>query len=147
MQEDKDRKVFYTLRVCQSDAKLVGKREAAKEMEEPELWATYDVRDMIVFHEHDFEIFIDAPGGGRWYKELELNALNTVWNLLLDRPYADGGEEYSGRVATPGAPRRGPAPGGASSSSPTRTTSTSPTSPRTAPTGRTASPNPTPTTT
>lgn len=33
-QEDKDRKVFYTLRVCQSDAKLVGKREAAKKKAE-----------------------------------------------------------------------------------------------------------------
>jgi len=29
-QADKDKKVFYTLRVCQSDAKLVGKREARK---------------------------------------------------------------------------------------------------------------------
>jgi hypothetical protein len=30
VQADKDKKVFYTLRVCQSDAKLVGKREAAR---------------------------------------------------------------------------------------------------------------------
>jgi large subunit ribosomal protein L13e len=34
VQEDKDRKVFYTLRVCQSDAKMVGKREAAKKKAE-----------------------------------------------------------------------------------------------------------------
>ena len=34
------------------------------------------------------------------YKELEVNALNTVWNLLLDKPYQDGGQEHSGRVAS-----------------------------------------------
>merc|ERR1711939_121354 len=33
-QADKDKKVFYTLRVCQSDAKLVGKREAARKKAE-----------------------------------------------------------------------------------------------------------------
>ena len=27
-----------------------------------------------------------------------------VWNLLLDRPYADGGSEFSGRVAKDGEP-------------------------------------------
>jgi hypothetical protein len=34
------------------------------------------------------QVFIDAGGGGgsnACYRELELNALNTVWNLLLDR--------------------------------------------------------------
>ncbi|MEP1783061.1 carbohydrate-binding family 9-like protein, partial [Reichenbachiella sp.] len=31
----------------------------AAEMEEPHLWATYDQRDMVIFHENDFEVFID----------------------------------------------------------------------------------------
>ena len=28
-----------------------------------------------------------------------------VWNLMLDRPYSDGGSEHSGRVAKPGEAR------------------------------------------
>jgi len=52
----------------------------------------------------DFEVFIDAIGSTHQYKELEVNALNTVWNLLLDKPYRDGGVEHSGRVAQPGDP-------------------------------------------
>lgn len=50
----------------------------------------------------DFEVFVDAFGSCHNYKELEVNAINTVWNLMLDRPYDDGGDEYSGRIAEPG---------------------------------------------
>ena len=32
------------------------------------------------------------------YKEFEMNALNTTWDLLLNRPYSDGGSEDSRRV-------------------------------------------------
>jgi hypothetical protein len=63
----------------------------AAEMEEPELWATYDVRDMIVFHEHDFEIFIDPDGDSREYYELEVNILGTIFDLYLHTAYRDGG--------------------------------------------------------
>ena len=31
-----------------------------------------------------------------------MNARNAVWNLMLDRPYNDGGHEHSGRVSTVG---------------------------------------------
>jgi hypothetical protein len=48
----------------------------------------------------DFEVFIDPTGSNHNYKELEINALNTVWNLMLDKPYLNGGVEHSGRVAT-----------------------------------------------
>ena len=44
-------------------------------MEEPDLWATYDQRDMIVFHEHDFEVFIDPDGDGNEYYEMR----STCW--------------------------------------------------------------------
>jgi hypothetical protein len=50
----------------------------------------------------DFEVFIDVHGSNHNYKELEVNALNTVWNLLLDKPYGDNGHEHSGRIAQPG---------------------------------------------
>jgi hypothetical protein len=50
----------------------------------------------------DFEVFIDPMGSCQSYKELEVNAINTIWNLMLDRPYSDGGVEHSGRIAKPG---------------------------------------------
>lgn len=63
----------------------------AAEIEEPHIWATYDQRDMIIFHENDFEVFIDPDGDTHQYYELEINALGTVWDLLLIKPYRDGG--------------------------------------------------------
>lgn len=63
----------------------------AADMDEPHLWATYTERDSIIFHENDFEVFIDPDGDTHLYNELEINALNTVWDLLLVRPYRDGG--------------------------------------------------------
>jgi hypothetical protein len=63
----------------------------AAQLEEPDLWATYDRRDMVIYHENDFEVFIDPDGDTHEYYELEMNALNTVWDLLLIRPYRDGG--------------------------------------------------------
>jgi hypothetical protein len=61
------------------------------ELEEPHIWATYDQRDMVIFHENDFEIFIDPDGDTHHYYELEINALNTIWDLLLTKPYRNGG--------------------------------------------------------
>jgi hypothetical protein len=63
----------------------------AAEKEEPEVWASYDQRDMIVFHEHDFEIFIDPDGDAREYYELEVNVLGTIFDLYLHTAYRDGG--------------------------------------------------------
>jgi hypothetical protein len=56
----------------------------------------------IYQRDSDFEVFLDPTGTTHGYKELEVNAINTVWNLLLDKPYEDGGQEHSGRVAEPG---------------------------------------------
>lgn len=61
------------------------------EMEEPHLWASLTERDAVIFHDNDFEVFIDPDGDTHHYTELEINALNTVWDLLLTRPYRDGG--------------------------------------------------------
>ncbi len=63
----------------------------AAELEEPHLWATYTERDSIIFHENDWEIFIDPDGDTHGYFELEINVLNTVWDLFLVKPYRDGG--------------------------------------------------------
>ena len=48
------------------------------------------------FGNDDFEVFLDAPGCYHGYKELEMKAFNTVWNLMLDKTYNDGGSEHGG---------------------------------------------------
>jgi len=63
----------------------------AAELEEPHLWATYTERDSIVYHENDWEIFLDPDGDTHHYYELEINVLGTVWDLFLVKPYRDGG--------------------------------------------------------
>ena len=65
-------------------------------MEEPDLWATYDQRDMIVFHENDFEVFIDPDGDQNEYYEIEINVLGTIFDLFLHRPYRHGGPAEHG---------------------------------------------------
>jgi hypothetical protein len=63
----------------------------AAELEEPHIWATLKDHDAIIFHDNDFEVFLDPDGDSHLYGELELNALNTTWDLLLSKPYKDGG--------------------------------------------------------
>jgi hypothetical protein len=61
------------------------------ELEEPHIWATYTQNESVIFHENNFEIFIDPSGDTHNYYELEINALGTRWDLLLTRPYRNGG--------------------------------------------------------
>lgn len=61
------------------------------ELEEPDVWATLTVRDSVIFHDNDFEVFIDPNGDNHNYYEFEINALNTGWDLRLPIPYKDGG--------------------------------------------------------
>ncbi len=61
------------------------------ELEEPHVWATRTRHDCVIFEDNDFEVFLDPDGDSHLYAELELNALNTTWDLLLPRPYKDGG--------------------------------------------------------
>lgn len=59
----------------------------AAKMEEPHIWATLTNRDDIIYHDDDFEVFIDPDGDGHNYFEFEINAFNTVWDLLMLYPY------------------------------------------------------------
>lgn len=61
----------------------------AAEMEEPHIWATLRNRDDRIYNDNCFEVFIDPDGDTRNYCELEINALNTVWDLLLTGTYRD----------------------------------------------------------
>lgn len=64
----------------------------AAEMEEPHVWGTLTKRDSVIFQDPDFEVFIDPDGDNHEYYEFEMNALNTVWDLFMDKPYKDGGK-------------------------------------------------------
>lgn len=78
---------------------------------ETQAWANQTRNNTVIFHDNDFEVFIDCDGSNHFYKELELNArtnsitsslyllfhvtsnrlVNRNWNLLLVKPYLNGG--------------------------------------------------------
>ena len=62
------------------------------QMEEPHLQGVFTEHDSYIFHlDNDFEVFLDPDGDCQNYAELEMNARNTTWDLLLTKPYRDGG--------------------------------------------------------
>jgi len=80
-------------------------------MEEPQVaanitWTCHcnnGTGDQVIFHDNDFEIFVDTDGSNHYYKETEINAANmngtsATWDLLLNKPYNDGGGENSSRT-------------------------------------------------
>jgi hypothetical protein len=60
-------------------------------LQESHTWANLTVNNSIIYHDNDIEVFIDPDGSNHFYKELELNARNINWNLLMIRPYLNGG--------------------------------------------------------
>jgi Carbohydrate family 9 binding domain-like len=68
----------------------------AAELEEPHVWGTFTKHDAVIFQDNDFEVFLDPDGDSHLYAELEINALNTTWDLLLPKPYKDGGQAING---------------------------------------------------
>lgn len=60
-------------------------------LREPHLWATLRERDSVIWQDDDFEIFLDPDGDRRNYFEIEINALGTIFDLLLERTYREGG--------------------------------------------------------
>jgi hypothetical protein len=67
----------------------------AAKLEEPHLWATLTERESVIFHDNNFEVFIDPSGDTHNYYELEINAFGTIWDLLLTKPYRNGGMPLS----------------------------------------------------
>lgn len=75
----------------------------AAQLKDPHVWATLKNHDDVIFLDNDFEIFIDVNNDGNRlnlkypdndthrYYEFEINALNTTWDLFLDRAYRNGG--------------------------------------------------------
>ncbi|PVD25795.1 hypothetical protein C0Q70_13455 [Pomacea canaliculata] len=61
-------------------------------MQEEHVWATYRQKDTRIYQENAFEVFFDVDNSMSWYKEIEINALETTWDLQLSRAYIDGGD-------------------------------------------------------
>lgn len=61
------------------------------ELEEPHIWANILQRDAVIYHDNDFEIFIDPTGDTHNYLEYEVNAFGTIWDLMITKPYRDNG--------------------------------------------------------
>lgn len=60
-------------------------------LDEPHIWGDITKHDAVIFHNNDFEVFIDPTDDTYDYTEIEVNALNTTWDLKLNKPYRMGG--------------------------------------------------------
>ncbi len=61
-------------------------------LQEPHVIGTLRQRDTVIFYDNDFELFMDPDGDCLSYMEFEMNALNTVWDLFLPKPYRAKGD-------------------------------------------------------
>lgn len=59
---------------------------------EKHIWGDIKERDAVIFYNNDFEVFISPSNDTHNYGEIEVNALNTVWDLVLNKPYNVGGK-------------------------------------------------------
>lgn len=64
----------------------------AAELEEPHVWGKLAKHDQVIFNDNDFEVFVDPDNDTQDYFELEFNALNTVFDLYLSKPYRNQGQ-------------------------------------------------------
>lgn len=58
-------------------------------MEEPHVWGTITEHDAVIYYDNDFEVFLNPSNDTHNYLEYEVNALGTVWDLYLSKPYRD----------------------------------------------------------
>lgn len=63
-------------------------------LEEDNITGRLTQRDTIIYHDNDFEVFLDPDCDGVNYFEIENNALGTVFDLMLDKPYRSGGSFF-----------------------------------------------------
>jgi hypothetical protein len=68
-------------------------------VQEPQIWANQTKHNSVVFDDNDFEVFVDPDGSTHNYKEFEINARNTTWSLMLNKPYIDGGHPTNDNFA------------------------------------------------
>jgi len=63
----------------------------ATELKEPHIWGGLKNHDDIIYYDNDFEVFIDPNNDAHNYFEIEVNALNTLLDLFIPKPYRNGG--------------------------------------------------------
>lgn len=69
-------------------------------LEEEHLWATLTNHDDIIYLDNDFEVFIDPNSDNHDYMEIEINLFNTILDLMLIKPYRNGGPMIMDWTAT-----------------------------------------------
>jgi hypothetical protein len=65
-------------------------------MLETDIWAKLKEHDQVIFQDNALEIFMDPDGDGHQYMEFQINAYGAIWDLMLTKPYRDGGQPVSG---------------------------------------------------
>ncbi len=63
----------------------------AAELTEDNIWAYLTMHDDTIYHDNDFEVFLDPEGSTHNYFEIEVNALKTVFDLYMNKPYRNAG--------------------------------------------------------
>jgi hypothetical protein len=66
----------------------------AAEIEEPNVRAKITKHDDIIYRDNDFEMFLDPDDDAQCYFEIEMNSLNTLFELMLNKPYRDEGNFF-----------------------------------------------------
>jgi len=61
-------------------------------LHEEHIWGDIKIRDQVIFYNNDFEVFISPSNDTHNYGEIEINALGTIWDLALNKPYNVGGK-------------------------------------------------------
>lgn len=66
----------------------------AAEMEEPDVTGERTDHDDKLYLENAFEVFIDPDCDGRNYVEIEINPMNAILDLMMEKPYAQRGKAH-----------------------------------------------------
>lgn len=61
-------------------------------LEEPHIWGDITTHDAIIFHNNDFEVFLQNLEYADHYYEIEINILNTLFDLFMPKTYRSGGQ-------------------------------------------------------
>ena len=61
-------------------------------LQEEHVWTSITEKNQVIYWNNDFEVFVDPDSDGLNYYEFEINALNNIWELSLDKPYNKGGQ-------------------------------------------------------
>ena len=88
--QDHEEKILSSrMKMCWDDQYVY----IAAELKDPDLYATLRQSDTIIYNDNDFEVFL-LPGTdlNAPYYEIEINQLGTVLDLLMARPYRNGGK-------------------------------------------------------